>query len=341
MSKTRDQDGGYEAYRQQLDRLDQQHVASPLTVLHGTNRFLHEQFLAKAKDSWLTHHPEAPRPLDGRDLTAQTIQNHFEQNDLFASANLYLVRGLESNKSTLKHLRKVNPPSTSSNSLILSYCQVASAPLIKELNRLKALVVKCDDPPLYQMPQCITDIGLSHGLRFSKDAIDLIIAGLGTDLVVIENEIKKLSLFVSPESEPVNQSAKDIVEHIEALKEDHVFALDNHLQLGSYGKAQVLLYDLLERGESPITVLNVLARHCRHSLLLGALVNKGVPTKDLWRHVRLPSFVITNYLRSAARRQPQVLKEAVVQCGEADQILKSRSISPYIVLSDIISTLTK
>ena len=341
MPKSKGRGGDYETYRKQLKSLDQHHEFPAISMLHGPNRFLHEWYLKEAKASWLAHYSEVPRSLDGKDLTTQTMQNHFEQSDLFAAANLYLVRGLETNKSTLKHLRSLNPPKTSSNSFILSYCQSASAPLLKEAARLHAAIIKCDDPPPYQISTCIKDIGLTHGLRFSKDAIDLIVAGLGSDLSIIANEVKKLSLLRSGESQLLDQSAEDIVQHIEALKEDNVFALDNLLQSSSYGKSQALLFDLLERGESPIAVLNVIARHCRHSLQLKFLVDRGVPAKDLWRYVRLPSFIISRYLESAARRKPQVLKAAIIQCGEADQILKSRSISPYLVLSSIIDTLMK
>ena len=106
-----------------------------------------------------------------------------------------------------------------------------------------------------------------------------------------------------------------------------------------FSKAQILLTDLLNRGESPLAITGLLAKHCRNSLHIGEYFSLGVRGGELARKVGIPPFQVDSYLRYARSSPKGMFERGLQACADADRTFKSRRMSEHLLVDRILTTL--
>lgn len=321
----------YKTYQQAFASVRE--LKRPLFVLKGDSPFLlmiSQRLLVEtwSKDSW-----ECDR-IEGTQLNAERFLQCTAAQSLFDPKTLTLVNGAFQSPDLLESLKGLNHPKEIRNPIGLVHSGDVPAKFQKELDRLSALILTCDEPFPSEFKDFAADRCQYHGIKLQADAMQLLLDAVGLDMAKIENELLRLGLSVTKNSPAL--SAADLKPHLAFVREDHAFLVDQYLCQEAFGKALLLLKDLLDRGESALAVLSILAMHCRKALQIQAGLRSGNTPADLSRDLRLPRPVVQSYMPYVGKRPASLFVRALNLCHEADRKLKSRGRGDELFLDQIV-----
>lgn len=261
------------------------------------------------------------------------------QDSIFDPESSYIIRNVERQAEISQTLKSIKSGSELKNKILLvSKGKSFASNIQKELNRLEAKVIPCFEPNLYELPKFVVSLAAKHKLKTNIQGAQLIISAVGSDLIKLENEIKKLSLIFIESQEEVTSEA--LAPYLDCLKEEHAFKLDQSLIAGKHALAQALLHDLLRRGESHLAILGILAHHCRKALQVHHLSREGKQVREISQAVGIPFNVVKNYIPYTQKTSPLKFKNALHKCQEADIIFKTSRVNSEIILSEVLSNLS-
>ena len=286
--------------------------------------------------------------VEAGDLNAERFREAALQTSLFDSDSLYVVRRAEKRADLPKLLslipafankEKVPHQSLGGHFLLLYNKAKVPVDLRREVSRINGVEIPCVEPGPGEINRFLSALARKYHIDLNADAIALMLECFGRDLVRLDNEIRILSLLFPNRAEPL--TVADIAPHVGLIREDEIFALDNLLVGRQWSRAQLFLTELLNRGESPIAVLGILARHCRNALHIGEAgnVRGGSDAGALASRLRLPFSVVRSYTSYVGSMKASTFRQALAACSEADIKLKSARISDGMVLNRILETL--
>lgn len=326
--------GPYATYRLQFKDALSQLDTTPIVIGVGDCEFLVNRVKAEleqrlAKKGYLIEGKTEQQAYQ------QAWQEFFSERGLFQSQITYTV-AVKADTKLKSALSGITSATDSANRLLL-FCKQKSlsAGITKELKRLGGVQIACKDPYDSEAKAVITDLAKSAKLSLSQSAIDVIARHLGANPALISNELSKLSLIFADHSAEL--SADDVAPHIGAIKEDQAFTLESLLLQGKVAKAQLLLSQLLAKGDAPLMVLAIVTGFFRklHSIHLCPAHDRAGVLSSL----RVPPFIHRDYFAAINRYSEPICGRALAQCQAADQRFKSSPADPELVLSSILAAL--
>ncbi len=184
-----------------------------------------------------------------------------------------------------------------------------------------------------QVPSWIRHIANSRGLTFSEEASHRLHQLVGSVLVEIDAEIRKLEMYLG--------SRKDVeIEDVDACvsrrREENIF--DFTKSLGEAKKVQSLshLNSLLEQGQNELGILSMTARHLRLLILLKQGQAEGLQGAKLAQYAQVPPYFISNYLQQAKLWSVHSLERALVLLSDADRNLKAPVLPTHFYLETLV-----
>ncbi len=303
-------------------------------ILRGESDFLLTETLRGLRSiyeakSW------AVERWDAAQMNAERFLQASSAASLFDPATLTFINQAQAKSDLMSHLQGVRQAKDIQNPICLLWrASDIPAKAMKECERLGAYILVCDEPAPWEFRDFVQDRALHYGLALQGDASDLLLEAVGSDLFKLDNELNRISLCLEGHSGAIGAAA--LRPFLGFLREDHIFKLDQFLCQESYGKALLLLKDLLDRGEKALGLLAILAMHCRKALQIQAGVRAGQNPAELSRAMRLPPTVVQSYLGYVQRRGSQGFLKAIRLCHEADRRLKSRGEGEEIWLNQIV-----
>ncbi|MES2745226.1 MAG: DNA polymerase III subunit delta [Bdellovibrionota bacterium] len=310
----------YKAYQTQYQKaLDPKHPEkSPLMVIKGSSDFMLNLTLNSLKSLWQSQGWSVER-IEGHSFTgerflqATSTRSMFEPQQITLVGQAFASSDLADNLKSLDSVRSIQP------ALVLVSSGEVPVRFAKELTRLAAFTLSCDEPAPWEIKDFLLDRSRAHKLELNPEAQSLFLEAIGSDLAKVENELRKLSL-IFPDGKI---TAAAIKEHVDFLREDTAFKLDQFLCQEAYPQAMLLVKGLLDRGESSLGVLAILSMHCRKSLQIQAGLKAGQSPADISRELRLPTQVVQQYMPYLRKKNGAVFQRALNLCHDADRKLKS------------------
>ena len=307
---------------------------SKLLVIRGDAEFLVFTTIQKLRatcesKAWAVERRDASQVNPERFLQAASAASMFDPTTLTIINQAQGKGDTLANLQSIRHVKDLRNPIC----LIWQAAELGTR-MQKECDRLQGLVLPCDAPAPWEYQDFIRDRTQHYCLNLQIDAADLLLEAIGPDLFRLDNELNRLSLCLSSTTGPV--TAATLRPLLGFLREDHLFKLDQLLCQEAYGKALLLLKDLLNRGEKELALLAILAMHCRKALQIRAGVKAGRDPNELAKTLRLPVTVISSYIGYVRRRSAQGFRQALSLCHEADRRLKSRGFAEELYLDQII-----
>ncbi|RZA20987.1 MAG: DNA polymerase III subunit delta [Proteobacteria bacterium] len=310
----------YKAYQTQYQKaLDPKHPEkSPLMVIKGSSDFMLNLTLNALKSLWQSQGWSVER-IEGVSFTgekflqATSTRSMFEPQQITLVGQAFASNDLADNLKSLDSARSIQP------ALVLISSGEIPARFAKELTRLAAFTLSCDEPAPWEVKDFLLDRSRAHKLELNSEAQSLFLEAIGSDLAKVENELRKLAL-IFPDEKITGAAIK---EHVDFLREDTAFKLDQFLCQEAYPQAMLLVKGLLDRGESSLGVLAILSMHCRKSLQIQAGLKAGQSPADISRELRLPTQVVQQYMPYLRKKNIAVFQRALNLCHDADRKLKS------------------
>ncbi len=308
-----------------------------LTIIAGPSDYLVSKAGTYLQSFWRKLTDQPSYSLDAQEISAEQFRSCWEQDSLFEPRSLTLIRHIDKRLPDLvKWLADIPCVAAIRRPLCLSFVGRAKSQLDKQCLRLGGREIPCYEPLPRNLPTFVEALARKFDLQLDRTAANFLILNLGSDLWLLENEIKKLALLM-----PKGQQAtvELISPHLGFLRDDHAFILSNHLLEGRLADAQGLLLSLLQRGESSLAILGLLTKHVRQALIAQSPKLKGTSPKNLATALGLPPFVASKYADYARKGSEATFLKALSLCVQADRYLKSSKIADDILLLRILSAL--
>ncbi len=312
-------------------------LKSGFVAVYGSSEFLVGHSVALLRKHATELSGMAVTPLEASTLTAESLNAILSQGSLFDPKTLYIVRRAEQAKGLGALLKAARTVPDGANLVVLAFSGEPLAAVKTELLEREAHLVPCADPYPSEVPVLLRKLAEAHRLRLAPAAYELLLETTGPDLAKLDQELLKLGLVFSEHQGELG--AQDLAPHLGVLREDEAFALDRLLLARQGAKAQALLTNLLARGEKGLALLGILAGHCRHSLRLIELNNRGVSPADMASAMRLPPFIVKSYAQGLRGAEPARYLDALGRCQEVDTWLKRSQIREDLGLAYVLEAL--
>lgn len=194
-------------------------------------------------------------------------------------------------------------------------------------------VVKFYKPFEDQIPSWIQKIAQRHHKKLSPGSVEAILDKVGTNLIDIDNEMRKLSQYTGKRDLITEEDVEKVVSKVRV---DTIFQLANAIGNNDRSQALVCLANLLEHGESPLGILALVSRHVRILTHIRDGLSEGLTQGQLSSRVGVPSFFIKQYID-----QSKKWNESKIHCTyhallQTDRALKSSPVTPHIWLENFI-----
>lgn len=316
-----------------------------LLVLHGDSDYFIARAVGALTEVWRrTRGADSVNSVDADGNSADELLDLVSSQGLFDDAQLVVMRRCEKKSDTGKLLAALPPASQWSNHLVMT-CQKAALPaeLQRQVARLGAKVIAVAEPCTNQdFLSFIQTVAGRLRLRMTPEAENLLLSSCGRDAVLLDNELRRLSLVYATDGrEMPDVGTEEVAAVVGILREDEVFKLDELLTNRRYSQIEVLLHQFITRGESALAVNGVLARHIRNALHVKEDLDRrgAVDVPGLAGRLHVPQAVVRNLVRHVSGIPRSYLERALAACVDADLDLKTSGLPDGLALSRIVECL--
>ena len=141
-----------------------------------------------------------------------------------------------------------------------------------------------------------------------------------SDMENIHKELEKLFCYCL-ERNIITEA--DIEEICTQKVTNQIFDMVNAIADRQQKKALSLYYDLLSLREAPMRILFLIGRQFNILLMVKEMKKKGYDNKTIASKVGIPPFTVGKYAAQASKFKSKDLKQALTECVEADEAVKT------------------
>jgi DNA polymerase III subunit delta len=185
----------------------------------------------------------------------------------------------------------------------------------------------------------ITEQAAYEGVKVDTDAARELVDALGGDMMLVSNELEKLTLYVG---EKKRITLGDVETMVLAAKQRSLYELTDAISAKDRVKALQILDAILSSGdgeEAAIGHLYMLAKTFRQMLVIfeRKVRDSRMLWQALWQGFRVPPFAAEDIIRQARRYQSRrELSRALRLIARADLALRSNPPSKRMVLENLV-----
>lgn len=191
---------------------------------------------------------------------------------------------------------------------------------ITKLIKKQSVVIEMNTLSDQETIKWITDIAEQEAVYLSKEAVDELMVLTAGDLMIMYQEIKKLSTYVGEGGSITPDTVKLLVAR--SLEQNIFELIDNVIHKRSKEALQIF-YDLLKNNEEPIKILSLLVNQFRLILHVKELSNTGYGQQQIASTVKVHPFRVKLALEQARLFKAEELAHILMELAEADYEMKT------------------
>ncbi|WP_251554781.1 DNA polymerase III subunit delta [Neobacillus muris] len=204
--------------------------------------------------------------------------------------------------------------------------------LTKELKRHGEVfeAKKLSEP---ELKNWIQDAAKARGKVFEPDAIEQLLALVGTNMFLIASEVEKLSLYAAEET----KIDRSLVEKLAARSlEQNIFTLIEKVVQRKLDEALRIYYDLLKQNEESIKILALLAGQFRLIYQVKELSRRGYGQQQIAGLIKTHPFRVKLALGQAGRFTDEELANLMDLLAEADYQMKTGGANKSLLIEMLL-----
>lgn len=190
-----------------------------------------------------------------------------------------------------------------------------------------------------QMPYWINRECKKMGAAISQDAARFMTELIGTDLSAMSSAVEKIILYTGKKK---TIDLGDVEKVLSDTSQKSIFDLTNAVGSKDLLRAENRLVNLLRYNESPVVVVNMLARHVR--LLLHTknfMERKAASERDLAQVLGVHPFFVKDYINQSKNFTKRQLALGIKSLWRADVAVKSSRLPKETILYRLVYELIK
>lgn len=156
--------------------------------------------------------------------------------------------------------------------------------------------------------------------KITQNTMHYLLGKIGTDMENIRSEVEKLICYCYDREVITNE---DIDAVCTTQINNQIFEMLDAMANKRQKTALQLYYNLLALKEPPMRILFLIGRQFNLLLQARMLKQKGYGDKTIAEKIGVPPFAATKYLNQAGKFKITDLRQAVDECVEADEAVKS------------------
>ncbi len=172
----------------------------------------------------------------------------------------------------------------------------------------------------------------------SDEAVGVLIAETGTNLLDLDNEIEKLALYCAKKNEIAVADVEKVSGH---ARQANLNNLAESVESGRIGTALEITEKLLSEGEIPLKMLTTIYRVLRRLLIARSMMDEKKSSRmEIQQELNLNAYFDRNFFNNLSKYSLERLKKGISQVLSADIDLKSSSKPENMVFEELILSLS-
>ena len=264
-------------------------------------------------------------PVDAVIDEADTIP-FFSERKLIIAKNASFLKATEKGKEKIDHDIKrleawlANPSDFSVTVFIAPYEKLDERKKVTKMMKEHAFLVQAETPKEQDLAVWIQSIVKAEGNSISQNAIEQLVAMVGSNMLQLQMEIEKLTLYIGDGGEITTTLVEDLV--AKTLEQDAFKMLNAYFANDSVG-ALSIYHDLLRQKQEPIMLVGLLASNVRTMSNVFYLLKKGYHPQQIAKNLKIHPYRVKLMVEQRNRPSEESLLKALYQLAEVDLQLKS------------------
>ncbi|MBE7065365.1 MAG: DNA polymerase III subunit delta [Ruminococcaceae bacterium] len=303
-------------------------------LFHGCEEYLKDFYINSILDSVIHGDTLNFVSFDGK-ITASQLNEACDTIPMFGDKIAVLVRNSGVFKLTGDKTSEFDFVATIPDEVCLIFRETE----IDKRNKLykivsdNGIVFECARQPENMIGKILARHANKMGCRITVDAVSLLVAGIGDDLLRLIEEANKLALYVGEGGE-IDENA---VRNVCALSVSAtVFNLTDSLADNDREKSYKFLQTLLDDRVEPRYIFSMISNNYIKLYDTKQLLEKGVPQSEIAKRLGVVEFVAKKLCRQCRACSLAYLKDKINLCAELDMDSKSGRIDDITMLNILI-----
>ena len=303
-------------------------------LLYGTEDYLKRQYRDKLKHALVE--PDDTMNFsayEGKDINPKELIDLSETLPFFKEKRMILVENSGFFKNSCDDLAEYMSQVPESTCFVFVEEEVDKrSKLFKAASRAGS-AVEFETPKEDMLIRWILGRIQREGKKITQSVMQLFLSKTGSDMENIDKELEKLICYTLDKTEI---SAADVEAICTGQTENKIFEMIDAISAKNQKKALDLYYDLLALKEAPMRILFLIARQFQNLLLIKSMSAKGYPAVSIAKIAGMPSFAVQKNLRQAGAFKINQLKEAIEDCGQAEEDVKTGRMADQLAVELLI-----
>lgn len=303
-------------------------------LLYGTEDYLKRQYRDKLKHALVE--PDDTMNFsayEGKDINPKELIDLSETLPFFKEKRMILVENSGFFKNSCDDLAEYMSQVPESTCFVFVEEEVDKrSKLFKAASRAGS-AVEFETPKEDMLVRWILGRIQREGKKITQSVMQLFLSRTGSDMENIDKELEKLICYTLDKTEI---SAADVEAICTGQTENKIFEMIDAISAKNQKKALDLYYDLLALKEAPMRILFLIARQFQNLLLIKSMSAKGYPAVSIAKTAGMPSFAVQKNLRQAGAFKINQLKEAIEDCGQAEEDVKTGRMADQLAVELLI-----
>ena len=303
-------------------------------LLYGTEDYLKRQYRDKLKHALVE--PDDTMNFsayEGKDINPKELIDLSETLPFFKEKRMILVENSGFFKNSCDDLAEYMSQVPESTCFVFVEEEVDKrSKLFKAASRAGS-AVEFETPKEDMLIRWILGRIQREGKKITQSVMQLFLSKTGSDMENIDKELEKLICYTLDKTEI---SAADVEAICTGQTENKIFEMIDAISAKNQKKALDLYYDLLALKEAPMRILFLIARQFQDLLLIKSMSAKGYPAVSIAKTAGMPSFAVQKNLRQAGAFKINQLKEAIEDCGQAEEDVKTGRMADQLAVELLI-----
>lgn len=324
---------------------------APIYLLYGTERFfidhvkqaIIEQLLTREEmDFNYSIFDMNELPVDSAIDEAETLPFIGDKRITIIKDPLFLTASKD--KSKIEHdierfSKYIDNPSVQTVLIILApYEKLDERKKIVKLLKKQSEIVHAEAMNQQLVADWIDHRLLEMEFSMTSSAKELLIELVGLNIMMLDNELTKLSLASLDKSEITEDL---VLELVPRTLEHNIFSLINNVVKRNLSEALKIFYDLLEQKEEPIKIVSLLARQFRMIYQVSELSKKGYGQNQIASTLKIKPFQVKLAKQQGRYFDERELLNILNELADCDYMMKTGQMEKCLVLEMFLMKLHK
>ena len=303
-------------------------------LLYGEEAYLKRQYKEKLLKAMVTQGDTMNfSAYEGKDINPKELIDLSETLPFFKEKRMILVENSGFFKNSCDDLAEYMSQVPESTCFVFVEEEVDKrSKLFKAASRAGS-AVEFETPKEDMLVRWILGRIQREGKKITQSVMQLFLSKTGSDMENIDKELEKLICYTLDKTEI---SAADVEAICTGQTENKIFEMIDAISAKNQKKALDLYYDLLALKEAPMRILFLIARQFQNLLLIKSMSAKGYPAVSIAKTAGMPSFAVQKNLRQAGAFKINQLKEAIEDCGQAEEDVKTGRMADQLAVELLI-----